>query len=65
MDSREIIEAEAIHKDDARLRIAELVKRHDITRADLLPILPDFMFSGAAEGYSSGADLFDPFFDVR
>ena len=65
MDSREIIEAEAIHREEALMRIAELVKRHGITRADLLATLPDLMSSGSVDGDRPGAKLFDPFFDVR
>ena len=64
MNHREIIEAEAIHREDALLRIAELVKRYGITRADLAAALPNLFPAGSVEVDRQKAKLFDPFFDV-
>lgn len=65
MNHREIIEAEAIHREDALLRIAELVKRYGITPADLATALPNLFPAGSVEVDRPMAKLFDPFFDVR
>ena len=65
MNSREIIEAEAIHRQDALQRIAELVKRHGITQSDLLSILPNPMSGGSVGDDRAKSKLFDPSFDVR
>ena len=64
MNHREIIEAEAIHRQDALLRIAELVKRYGITRADLAAALPDLFPAGSSDIDRPKAKPFDPFFDV-
>lgn len=61
MHHREIIEAEAIHREDALLRIAELVKRYGITHADLAAALPNLFLARSVEVDRPKANLFDPF----
>ena len=42
MNHTEIIEAEEIHREDALLRIAELIKRYGVALADFVAALPDW-----------------------
>lgn len=64
MNYQEGAEFEAIQKEDALQRISAMIKRYNITLADLQAILPD-MASEAARKSQPEARLFDPFFDVR
>ncbi|WP_146107695.1 hypothetical protein [Porphyrobacter sp. HT-58-2] len=65
MNDKEIMEAEAIHKEDALRRIAAMVNRYQITKADLAAILPDVMTCAPGDNQAPKSKLFVPFFDVR
>jgi hypothetical protein len=65
MNQKEIIEAEAILKEDALRRIAAMVNRYKITQADLATVLPDVPIRAPCGDHTPKARLFDPFFDVR
>lgn len=64
MNCHEEAETEAIQKEEALRRISAMIKRYDITSADLRAILPD-LASEVARKSQPETRLFDPFFDVR
>lgn len=59
MHNRELIEAEAIHKESALQTIAALIRRYAITEAELVET------SRAADNDDPKTIAFDPIFDVR
>jgi hypothetical protein len=64
MSYRDLEEVDAIQKEEALRKISAMIKRYDITAADLQAIVPD-MANSAARKSLPEAKLFDPFFDVR
>lgn len=64
MNYWELEEVEAIRKEEALRKISAMVKRFDITLADLEAVLPDIANIATRKSLPE-AKLFDPFFDVR
>ncbi len=64
MNYRDLGEADAIQKEEALRKISAMIKRYDITAADLQAIVPG-MANPASRKSLREAKLFDPFFDVR
>lgn len=64
MNSDEIAEAEAIHREEALSRIAGIIGRHNLTRAEILALYRGEVAAEVAGNAPTARKLFDPFFDV-
>lgn len=63
LNSQDLREAEAIHREEALKRIAALVRRYELTRDDVLQIWADSQTKSPPEALPP-AKRFDPFFDA-
>ncbi len=64
INSKELLEAEAIQREDALKRIAALVRRYELTQAEVLQIWAGDPSAALARKSLPEAKRFDPFFDA-
>ena len=63
INSQELREAEAIHREEGLKRIAALVQRYELTQDEVLQIWTDGEIKHPRQALPP-AKLFDPFFDA-
>lgn len=64
INCKELIEAEAIHREDALKRIAAMIRRYELTQVEVLQVWGDAQPAVPANECRPRAKAFAPIFDA-